>query len=125
MTEDEMAGWHHWLDGRESEWTPGVGDGQGGLACCNSWGHRESDTTEWLNWTDALSITIPSGLECNKLILKCILKGKAMRKKENTLGIFALSVTKTFYKVAGIKRQINWLLDKNRIGLHIHGALYR
>lgn len=66
-----------------------------------------------------------SGLECNKLILKCILKGKAMRKKENTLGIFALSVTKTFYKVAGIKRQINWLLDKNRIGLHIHGALYR
>ena len=40
MTEDEMAGWHHWLDGRESGWTPGVGDGQGGLACCNSWGHR-------------------------------------------------------------------------------------
>ena len=50
MTEDEMAGWHHWLDGREFEWTPGVGDGQGGLACCDSWGHKESDTTEWLNW---------------------------------------------------------------------------
>ena len=49
-TEDEMAGWHHWLDGRESEWTPGVSDGQGGLVCCNSWGHKESDTTEWLNW---------------------------------------------------------------------------
>ena len=49
-TEDEMAGWHHWLDGHESEWTPGVGDGQGGLACCDSWGHKESDTTEWLNW---------------------------------------------------------------------------
>jgi len=47
-TEDEMAGWHHWLDGRESEWTPGVGDGQGGLACCDSWGRKES--TE-LNWT--------------------------------------------------------------------------
>ena len=46
------AGWHHWLDGRESEWTPGVGDGQGGLACCNSWGHKESDTTERLNWTE-------------------------------------------------------------------------
>ena len=45
------AGWHHWLDGRESEWTPGVGDGQGGLACCNSWGHKESDTTKQLNWT--------------------------------------------------------------------------
>ena len=50
-TEDEMAGWHHWLDGRESEWTPGDGDGQGGLACCNSWGHKELDTTERLNWT--------------------------------------------------------------------------
>ena len=49
-TEDEMAGWHHWLDGRESEWTLGVGDGQGGLACYNSWGCRESDTTERLNW---------------------------------------------------------------------------
>ena len=49
-TEDEMAGWHHWLDGRESEWPPGVGDGQGGLACCDSWGRR-SDTTERLNWT--------------------------------------------------------------------------
>ena len=52
MTEDEMAGCHHWLDGRESEWTLGVGDGQWGLACCDSWGHKESDTTEQLNWTE-------------------------------------------------------------------------
>ena len=51
-TEDEMAGWHHWLNGRESEWTPEVGDGQGGLACCDSWGRKESDTTEWLIWSD-------------------------------------------------------------------------
>ena len=50
--EDEMAGWHHWLDGRESGWTLGVGDGQGGLACCDSWGRKESDTTEPLNWTE-------------------------------------------------------------------------
>ena len=50
--EDEMAGWHHWLDGRESEWTAGVGDEQGGLACCDSWGHKESDTTQRLNWTE-------------------------------------------------------------------------
>ena len=47
-----MAGWHHWLDGLESEWTPGVGDGQGGLACCDSWGRKESDTTERLIWSD-------------------------------------------------------------------------
>ena len=52
MTEDEMAGWHRWLDGRKSEWTPGIGDGQGGLACCDSWGRKESDTTERLNWTE-------------------------------------------------------------------------
>ena len=54
MTEDEMAGWHRRLDGREFEWTLGDGDGQGGLACCNSWGSKESDTTEQLNWIDAL-----------------------------------------------------------------------
>ena len=51
-TEDEMAGWHHWLDGREFEWTPGDGDGQGGLVSCNSWGCKEWDTTERLNWTE-------------------------------------------------------------------------
>ena len=49
-TEDEMAGWHHWVDGREFEWTLGV-DGQEGLACCDSLGRKESDTTERLNWT--------------------------------------------------------------------------
>ena len=49
-TEDEMAEWHHWLDGCEFEWTPGVGDGQGGLVCCDSWSRRESDMTEQLNW---------------------------------------------------------------------------
>ena len=50
--EDEMAGWHHQLDGHEFEWTPEVSDGLGGLACCNSWGRKESDTTERLNWTE-------------------------------------------------------------------------
>ena len=53
-TEVEMAGWHHWLDGHESEWTPGVGAGQGGLACCDSWGRKESDTTERLIWSDLI-----------------------------------------------------------------------
>ena len=55
-TEDEMAGWHHGLEGHESEWTLGDGDGQGGLAWCNSWGHRESDTTEWLNWAELIEV---------------------------------------------------------------------
>ena len=51
MTEDEMAGWHHQLDGHGFAWTLGVGDGQGGMACCGSWGRNESDMTERLNWT--------------------------------------------------------------------------
>ena len=51
-TEDEMARWHHGLYGRESEWTPGDSDGQGGLVCCDSWGRKESDTIEQLNWTE-------------------------------------------------------------------------
>ena len=53
-TEDETVRWHHRLNGHEFGWTLGVGDGQGGLACCNSWGHKESDTTERLNWTELI-----------------------------------------------------------------------
>ena len=53
MTEDEMVGWHHRLDGHEFEWTLGAGDGQGGLVCCDLWGCKESYMTEWLNWTDS------------------------------------------------------------------------
>ena len=52
MTEGEMAGWHHQLDGHEFRWTPGVGDGQGGLVCCDSLDRKESATTEGLNWTE-------------------------------------------------------------------------
>ena len=52
MAEDEMVGWHHQLDGHGFGWTLGVCDGQVGLACCGSWGRKESDTTEWLNWTE-------------------------------------------------------------------------
>ena len=52
MAENEMVGWHHWLNAHGFGWTPGVGDGQGGLACCSSWGRKESDTTELLNWTE-------------------------------------------------------------------------
>ena len=51
-TEDEMVGWHHRFNGHEFGWALGVGDGQGGLACCCSWCHKESDTTERLNWTE-------------------------------------------------------------------------
>ena len=52
-TEDEMVGWHHQLDGHEFEQAPGISDGQGSLEYYSPWGHKESDTTEGLNWTDA------------------------------------------------------------------------
>ena len=57
-TEDEMVGWHHWLDGHEFGWTPGVGDGKGALACCSSWSRKDSDMTEWLNWTELMKISL-------------------------------------------------------------------
>ena len=52
ITEDEMVGWHHQLNGHEFEQTPGDGEGQRSLACCSPWGHKESDMTGWLHWTE-------------------------------------------------------------------------
>ena len=66
MTEDEMVGWHHQLDGHELEQAPGVGGGQGSLVCCSSSGCKESDKTEWLNWTELTALY---------LLLYCFLKG--------------------------------------------------
>ena len=63
-TEDEMVGWHHWQNGHEFELALGVGGGQGGLACCILWVHKESDTTEWLNWTEPREKV--RGLKSNK-----------------------------------------------------------
>ena len=64
MTEDEMVGWHYWVDGDEFEQAPGVGDGQGSLECCSPWGHKESDLTDWLNWTKLITNSI------NKLFIQ-------------------------------------------------------
>ena len=69
MTEDEMVGWHHWLNGHEFEWTPGVGDGQGGLACCSPWGRRESGMTEGLKWTVRSKMGHASLLSSSSLVL--------------------------------------------------------
>ena len=69
-TEDEMVGWHHQLNGHGFGWTPGVGDGQGGLACCSSWGHKKSDTAEQLNWTELKELEIlscSSGFSVNRV----------------------------------------------------------
>ena len=93
-TEDEMAGWHHWLDGCESEWTLGDGDGQGGLACCNSWGCKELDTTERteLNWTD---VEVCSFYSCflegfyDKWIFYIMIKGAIQEEDITVINIYA------------------------------------
>ena len=53
-TEGEIIGWHHWLNGHEFEQAPEIGDGQWSLVCCSPWGRKESDMTEWLNWTELI-----------------------------------------------------------------------
>ena len=82
-TEDEMVGWHHWLSGHEFETALGVGDGQGSLACCDSWGCKESDTTE-LNWTEHLH------MEFRKMVMTTLYarQQKRHRYKEQTLGLW-------------------------------------
>ena len=67
-TEDEMVGWHHRLNGHEFEQAPGVGDGQGSLACCSPWSHKESDTTKWLNWTDVTRFKIVWAKLCDHVV---------------------------------------------------------
>ena len=89
-TEDEMAGWHHRLDGHEFEWTPGVGDGQGGLVCCDSWGRKELNMTEWLNWTELNQVL---GKDCPKLVsyLACGLRTEGAKKQQGETFYFNIS----------------------------------
>ena len=75
MTEDEMIGWHHWLNGHEFEWTPGVVDGQGSLVCCSPWGWKKSDT-EQLNWTELIDVLTSSKGHCDfKALAFCSVYG--------------------------------------------------
>ena len=82
MTEDEMVGWHHWLNWHGFGWTPGVGDGQGGLACCGSWGHRvrHNWATE-LNWTENMQSTFVH----NYAKLKTVLMTNNKRKDKQIM----------------------------------------
>ena len=123
-TEDEMAGWHHGLDGCESEWTPGVGDGQGGLACWASWGHKVSDTTEWQNWTENMynikTITLaivkrtipwhPEPLHCCALIatihLQNVFSSPNVRHIFIDFWSFSLNIlSETFFHFATLKNK--------------------
>ena len=84
MTEDEMVGWHHWLNGHGFGYTLGVGDGQGDLECCGPWGYKESDTTEWLNWTEVDSLN-------NRHIFLTVLEARSPRMS-STVSVRVLSL---------------------------------
>ena len=86
-TENEMVGWHHRLNGHGFGWTLGVGDGQGGLACCGSWSHKELDTTEWLNWTELVMLLNHFILHCPVLLLLSIFPSIRVFSNESVLCI--------------------------------------
>ena len=83
-TENKMTGWHQWLNVCEFEWTLGVGDGQGGLSCCDSWGCKELDTTEWLNWTEEKISSCPQfTFKKKKKMYVCLFVEKKKQFGEN------------------------------------------
>ena len=100
VTEDEMVGWHHWLNGNEFEQAPGVGDGQGSLACYSPWGHKESDITEWLNW-------IASNVE---LLSMCLLASICFLWRNVCLGLLPI---------------FDWVVCFSVIDLHMFLVYYR
>ena len=107
-TEDEMAGWHYWLNGREFRWTPGVGDGRGGLACCDSWGHKESEMTEQVNWTNCL---LETNNKNNKWVImetKCRIRVKII---VNNAEKWMSAV-----KIRKYEKFLSWRIEGNRKG---------
>ena len=105
MTEDEMVGWHHQLEGHEFEQTSGVGDGQGSLASCTPWGCKESDMTEWLNWTEATKKPSPDvwwpilwSEHCGWYQMKA---GKRSAKYLGTIYIYILLKIRSFSSPVG------------------------
>ena len=102
-TEDEMAGGHHRLDGHESEWTPGAGDGQGGLACCDSRGHKESDTTEQLNWTERWCMSCLNTSDAMPFLHNCFIINACINWKERKMELRREGVGKERVKMNGKK----------------------
>ena len=106
-TDNEMAVWHHWLDGREFEQTLGVGDGQGGLACCDSWGCKESDTTERLIWSDLV------------LVVACEIFGCSMWDQVPWLRIKPSNIQKGYYLMPMLGLSKEW-----EISLHFINKIH-
>ena len=97
MTEDEMVGWHHQLDGHEFGQAPGVGEGQGSLMCCSPWGHKESDTTEQLNLTESTSMNLVIQLQDTNLIHKNMFHLYTLTMKDQKEKLNSLSSERITY----------------------------
>ena len=112
MIENEMVGWHHWLDGHELEKAPGVGDGHGSLVCCSPWDCKESDMTEWLNWTEwmftaSVMSTSPLILWCPLLLLPSMFPSICSYQITKILD-FSLSISSSIEYSGLISLKIDW-----------------
>ena len=120
MTEDEMVGCHHQLNGHEFEWWTGVGDGQGGLACYSPWGCKELDTTEQLNWTELenpviLNQDCGSSFEVYLLLKHVYLLELSLTKYQTLLNNRNL----LFHSSGGWKFKISWLIPSDPVGENV------
>ena len=116
MSEHEMAGWHHWLDGRESEWTPGVGDGQGGLARCNSWGRKELDTTERLNWNELIEIvTLASNAQMLSLNSDTCQVSDTLTSVKSPEGVCTSTITGGLFLLQSLPQSRSFHLDESSL----------
>ena len=129
MTEDEMFGWYHWLHEHEYEQAPGVSDGQGSLACCSPRDHKESDTTEWLNWTKCDVTESEAGQRCPQLPpgsrQVSFSTSLDMRNTGLTVGVFPMALF-SFWGSWGLKinrRSYAWML-RGKIGLGMEKIWY-
>ena len=112
-----MAGWHHRLNAHEFEWSPKVGDGQGGLACCDSWGRKESDTTERLNWTELnIDHEWKSKNAWNCMGSECRVKRKKLTNRPRTEAQEKINGEKEMGKTVWMWRKIR------RVQCHRHQA---
>ena len=125
---DENVGWYHWLNGHEFEQAPRVGDGQGSLVCCSPWSHKESDTTEWLNWNDASELCICLEIFLSSRFMSIVLWPEIMIVlwQENDLSFYlkmqvveegpgtTLSLLRHFFYLISNLDQIDYILCSQR-----------
>ena len=137
--QDEKVGWYHWLNGHEFEQALRVGDGQGSLVCCSPWGHKESDTTEWLNWNDGSELCICLEIFLSSRFMSIVLWPEIIIVlwQENDLSFYlkmkvveegpgtTLSLLRHFFYLISNLDQIDYILCSQRWRSSIQSAKIR